>query len=306
MKKLMNNMLNLIRQWLQVMGKSLTLLAVLALLTSCDGGLFGTGDGGDTLDIDASDSGIASGNDSDANSESEEAQEPDAVGNIQPEQIPPVAFTNLLVGSDKNEPAINLFNNSTRSLGVLNEASSTSLFLAPVRPGTSSEPGTLPIGENPLDIFDTLTGQTVFSFRPLNAGVSSVTTLIARNLLDQKIDVIALRTLSVSNTPTVAQVRVVQATTFNELDAAATFTLQPSGSMPGNTEVEFLNVAASTANDAQYQTVGVGTYQLTDALNRFEPTSLSVFAGEIYTLVIINTETPVLSIQVDSDLLNQQ
>lgn len=302
----MNSMLNLIRQLLQAMGKSLTLFAVLALLTSCDGGLFGTGDGTDNLDIDASDSGIASGNDSDANSESEEAQEPDSVSGSQPEQTSSLVFDNVLVGSDRIEPTISLFNNSTRSLDVVSEASATPVFSSSIAPGTSSEPGTLFTGANLLNIVDTQTGQPVFSIQPLNAGASSVTTLIARNLIDQQVDVVALRTLSVSNTPTVAQVRLVQATLLNELDSATTFTLQPNGSLPGNTEVEFLNVAASTANEAQYRTVGAGTYQLTDALNRFEPIALTVLAGEIYTLVIINTQPPVLSIQVDSDLLEEQ
>ncbi len=302
----MNSILNLIRQLLQSMSKSLTILIILVLLTSCDGGLFGSGDGSENLDIDASDSGIASGNNSDNNSESEEAQEPDSVSGLQPEPTSSLVFDNVLVGSDRLDPIINLFNNSTRSLDVVSEANGSSIFSSSIAPGTFSEPGTLATGENQLNIVDTQTGQTVFLIEPLNAGVSSVTTLIARNLLDQQIDVVPLRTLSVSNTPSVALVRVVQAKLLNELDTAATFTLQPNGSMPGNSEIEFLNVAASTAADAQYQTVGAGTYQLIDDLNRIEPTTLSVLAGEIYTLVVINTETPVLNIQIDSDLLNEQ
>ncbi len=274
-------------------------LAALLLVSGCDGGLFGTGDGGNVIDVDAGA----------PVTELPPAQTPQMPGTPTDgtgteEQAPTVEFDNLISGQSNTAPVIALLNTSSRPLNISRELNDATLFTQAIEPGSFSEPVAISPGDNFLDVLDAQSLQRVFSIRPLNAGESSVTTLIARVLSDQTFDVVTLRTLTLSSTPTVAQVRIVQSNLLDETDTPATITLQPAGTAPGNAEVLFANVAASSASQASYQTVGAGSYQLLDSLARFQPAEITVEEGEIYTLVITSTQAPVLIVQRDTDLLD--
>ena len=274
-------------------------LAALLLVSGCDGGLFGTGDGGNVIDVDAGA----------PVTELPPAQTPQMPGTPTDgtgteDQAPTVEFDNLISGQSNTAPVIALLNTSSRPLNISRELNDATLFTQAIEPGSFSEPVAISPGDNFLDVLDAQSLQRVFSIRPLNAGESSVTTLIARVLSDQTFDVVTLRTLTLSSTPTVAQVRIVQSNLLDETDTPATITLQPAGTAPGNAEVLFANVAASSASQASYQTVGAGSYQLLDSLARFQPAEITVEEGEIYTLVITSTQAPVLIVQRDTDLLD--
>lgn len=274
-------------------------LAALLLVSGCDGGLFGTGDGGNVIDVDAGA----------PVTELPPAQTPQMPGTPTDgtgteDQAPTVEFDNLISGQSNTAPVIALLNTSSRPLNISRELNDATLFTQAIEPGSFSEPVAISPGDNFLDVLDAQSLQRVFSIRPLNAGESSVTTLIARVLSDQTFDVVTLRTLTLSSTPTVAQVRIVQSNLLDETDTPATITLQPAGTAPGNAEVLFANVAASSASQASYQTVGAGSYQLLDSLARFQPAEITVEEGEIYTLVITSLQAPVLIVQRDTDLLD--
>lgn len=274
-------------------------LAALLLVSGCDGGLFGTGDGGNVIDVDAGA----------PVTELPPAQTPQMPGTPTDgtgteDQAPTVEFDNLISGQSNTAPVIALLNTSSRPLNISRELNDATLFTQAIEPRSFSEPVAISPGDNFLDVLDAQSLQRVFSIRPLNAGESSVTTLIARVLSDQTFDVVTLRTLTLSSTPTVAQVRIVQSNLLDETDTPATITLQPAGTAPGNAEVLFANVAASSASQASYQTVGAGSYQLLDSLARFQPAEITVEEGEIYTLVITSLQAPVLIVQRDTDLLD--
>jgi len=304
---LMNKPANRHRRAAGVLTRTLIHFTALFLLAGCDGGLFGTGDGSDIVAVDASASGGQDVSepavDIPAHSpDSEQVEEGDIAG--QGAQIDFISVDNLDTGSGRNEPALTLLNVSSRPLNLISNTDNTPLLAGPVAPGNSSETLSVLLGENFLNLVDTQTQLPVFSIRPLNAGASSVTTLIARDRFNQTIDIIALKTLTVSDTPSVAQIRLVQADLLNDADTSATFILRPDGELPGDAEVSFTDVSAATASLAGYRVAGAGSYQLVDSLGRIEPVALTLSAGEVYTVVLIDTATSALLVQTDTDLFD--
>lgn len=275
----------------------LTIIAtLLSALSACDGGLFGTGDGGTIKPIPI----ITNGDSFD--------QEADGQGDTY--RVPNIAFENLLVGSTDIRPRLALINLSSRSLNIARDGDITTLFTTSTLPGERTQAVPLPLGESLLNIVDTNANQTVFTFESLNAGASSITTLVARNPLTGStanptsdkplLDIITLRTMA-SNDTEVAQVRVVQVNLLGDFDDIATMSLVPEGTQPGGSEVSFTNITASTAIEANYSPVGAGSYRLVDSMTRFEPVSVTVDAGSVYTVFIISNTHPVTVIQKDSD-----
>jgi len=290
-----------------VMTRTLFLFAALLALAGCDGGLFGTGDGSDIVELDAS----AVGDQRPAEPTpgaptASPGPEQNEAGNSVDSEEPAgsIVFDNLVAGSATEEPALSVLNVATRTLNLISETDNTLLFNEPLLSGSTSDTLTLSLGENFLDLVDAQTQLPVFSIRPLNAGAFSVTTLIARDQDNQNIDVIALTTLTVSDTPSVAQIRLVQADRLNNTDTSTTFVLRPAGEQPGDAEVSFTNVSAATASLAQYRVAGEGSYELVDSLGRIEPVELTLSAGEVYTIVLIDTATSALLVQTDTDLFD--
>ncbi|MFT5893430.1 MAG: hypothetical protein ACI8VW_000296 [bacterium] len=266
----------------------LTILA--CLLSACDGGLFGTGDG-QTIVVDTatSDSGLggdvtnasAGENDSDAITES---------------------FDNLQIGTTTTTPLINLINVSDRTIAAILDTSNSLLFAAPIASGGSTQTAQLPLGENNIILIDPDTSNELLAVRPLNVGGSTLTTLLVRGNATQVLDVVLLSSMSISLTPSLAQLRVVQANLLSNEDTAATFTLQPSGSSPGGSEVSFPDISRASASSASYQSVSPGDYSLVDSLSRIDAEPVNMQAGNIYTLIILNNPTSAILLHED-DLL---
>lgn len=267
-------------------------LALLAcVLSACDGGLFGTGDG-QNLAVDntaTADGGFGvdvanapeGDNDADATTES---------------------FDNLQVGTTTTTPLINVINVSDRAITARLDTNNNSLFAAVIAAGTFTQTAQLQLGANNLALFDPETSQELLVVRPLNVGESTLTTLIVRNHITQLLDVVLLSSMSTSLSPSVAQVRMVQANLLSNQDTAATFSLQPAGMSPGGAEVSFSDISLASANSADYQPVGPGSYLLVDSLDRIDVELVNLQAGKIYTLVIVSNPDSAILLHED-DLL---
>jgi hypothetical protein len=249
------------------------LILLACLLSSCDGGLFGTGDGQIIVDeIADSDSGV--GDDVVATP----IVDGESVSLAQP-------FENLQIGTTITAPLINVINVSDQA--ILARLDTNTLFTDLIAPATFSQVAELQLGENNLALIDPETSEELLSIRSLTVGASTLTTLIVRNTATQDLNVVLLSSMSISLTPTVAQLRIVQANLLSNEDTAATFSLLPSGNAPGSAEVSFPDISVASASSANYQSIGPGGYLLADSLGRIEMKSLTLQAGKIYTLIIL-------------------
>ena len=267
--------------------KSVLQLLALAILTctisACDGGLFGTGDGLPVV-TDNSDVSEAGG---------DVTMAPGA--DTTPTPNTPTSFDNLQVGTTTTTPLINVINVSDQAIITLLSDDTNPLFTGPIAAGTFTQTATLQLGENNLTIIDAQNADELLSISPLNVGVSSLTTLIVRSNAMRELDVVALSSSSISLTPTMAQLRVVQSILVSNTDVTATFSLQPSGDSPGAAEVNFPNISVASASSSNYQSVSPGDYLLVDSLDRINPEIVNLQAGKIYTLIIVNNpETRIL------------
>ena len=296
-------------------------LILLTLLTACDGGIFGTGDGSNDADIvgvDASDSGPSNtGDDNDGTEntsmgteEESEAESPET--STDDIEAPRAAFENLLVGSNTDTPQVTLLNNSSLELNISLSTSSELLFPDNIAPGQTSALTLLPSVETELVLIDSVDATALSVLSPLNLGAFSVTTLIARDQLELSeqtetasvlppVELVALASNTIAPDNSTATIRLLQVYPLDNNDTAAAMILTPAGSNPGATNVALGTIsAASLGQDSTYQTINAGDYQLVDALARFAPVSLSIEAGVVYSLLISGRDSPVITLLEDS------
>ncbi len=279
---------------------------ILILLSACDGGIFGTGD---STTIDAT--GPIS-NEGPPGATPDNSMTPEAPGSNETDPADTSSqsmFQNLLTGGDNNQPLITVVNASSNRINATVADQSTPLFDTPVTTGSISNTVTLSTDTRALQIFSTEPSSTSVTFEPLDLAASSITTFIARDSVSlmstTELGVIALRTLRIAPDETVAHVRVIQANMLGNIDRATTFTLVPQGVNPGSNEVQFTDVSASITPSDDYTSVNAGTYVLTDTLARFTPVPITVIAGEMYTIILIDTVSPVAVLQNDSAAAGQ-
>ena len=293
----------------------LLFICLVVLLSACDGGLFGTGDGSNTIQVETgADSNAPDSNtqdpDPDSNPSTDPATDPvENPGTGDGDSTPPAtqtpedsSFENLQAGTDSTTPGIHLINVSDRSISVFNESNGSNVFPNPIPPGSVSDAAAIQLGENNLVVTDTTNDTVIANIRPLNAGASTLTTLIVRNTTGESLDVVKLSSISISLAPTVAQVRVIQANLLGTSDTEATFMLLPFGENPGGSAVLFNNINSSSASEATYQYATPGGYRLVDSLGRFDAVPLNVSAGKIYTLIIQEGATPPILVHEDDQL----
>lgn len=262
----------------------LALLILLACTVSaCDGGLFGTGDGDTTVVVDSS----GSFGEGDAHSGSTTQ-----------------SFENLQIGTNTTAPLIHVINVSDQTISARLDANSAELFTRPITAGTSTQASQLQLGENRLAIIDPNTSEELLAIHPLNVAASTLTTLVVRNNADQGLDIVPLRSMSISFTPTVAQLRLLQADLIADEDTPATFSLQPNGSSPGGSQISYPDLSVASSVSASYQSVSPGEYLLVDSLGRIDTETLNLQAGKIYTLIV--TDRPEAAIILHEDTLLTQ
>lgn len=266
------------------------------LLSSCDGGLFGTGDGHNN-DM------MIEGTNSDNNGNP--TQNPDMITggtDTEADSQNTSDFSNLLPGSQISTPQLRVINLSNVELTInANDVASATFGTI----STGEDSGRIDIPDGVSSLFFSINSEDVPStlvqtFTSFNVAQFTLTTVIVRGTNDTTVDVIPLVTRATSTSPDTALVRLVQA---NELgDAARSTTISLIAVEPTNSgsNVSFPDLSY-TSTSTEYNDVIPGSYALTDSANRFSDENINIEAGEVYTLIISKANAPVLRVIVDSD-----
>lgn len=309
----------------QALCKTLNVLRVLSLailtslvLSGCDGGIFGTGDGTDS-DLGPIDSSVSttepptnplapagetpeSGNGSDSpesEAEAEEAAETQdsaatlSFSNTQSAgldqsilQLPALKVINLL-----NQPIV-ASTTTGNSINVSAQSSSTYL--------------TANTGQNRIDFSTLDSGIAVAAIDPLNASDDSITTVLITpspfSTEPQDANVSALNTQAAAAAPGMAQVRLVLATRPDPAIEQAPFTLRSDGAESAGADIVFTDFFNNEQPLENYSLANAGTYQLVPDDASFAPQPIELLPDQVYTLVITgNAQLPVF-IELDSRL----
>jgi len=264
-----------------------TLLCMTLMLGACDGGLFGTGDGGPIIPVDAGAPPSTGG---------DPAASPTAPGSGV--DVGPQNFENLDISTEETAALVNVLNYSSIDLVVrvdtsdvdseVISANSNSVAIA-LAPETSS-----------LSLVDS-NDRVVAEFQPFTAASRSLSTIVVRED-DNGINAIAARSTANTDDAAIANVRIIQVGSLGDRTLAASLSLQPTGTNPGPAEVILSDISFNTNAITDYVSAGSGDYILTDSLSRFEPVNINLEGGEVYSILLTgNTETGVIVIS-DSEL----
>lgn len=291
------------------LSKACLSLVVLLAVVGCDGGLFGTGDGSDIVEPVGGSAPVT-----DVQPEAPVVGSPnspaDPSAGADNASATNDRLENLLASSNNPLAIVSLINSSSQVLNIVGTDAATPLHNTAIEIGAVSEQIQISEDLSMLSIVSQQETEILFSYSSIDLAPSSVTTLIAFDIpqpaantqIVPSLGVIALRTLTISPDPTVASVRIVQASQLGDSDDIATLTLEPSGLNPGSGEVAFDSISLNNAPLSTYMPVNEGMYRLRDSRDRFEPIPVSFSAGRIYTLVVSGFTIPSLIIAIDSDV----
>jgi hypothetical protein len=265
-------------------------------LSSCDGGLFGTGDGhnNDMMIDGIGDTNSDNMNENPGTTTGGTDVEGDNQGNID--------FDNLTPSSQISTPQLRVINLSDAELSIsANELNSTAL--STVATGDDSGRIDLPLGVNSLFFsINTENAQTevIQTFSRFNVADFTLTTVIVRGSSDTNVDVIPLVTRAISTSPDTALARLVQTNELGDATRATAISLIAVAPINSGSDVSFPALSYESVA-TEYSDVLPGSYTLTDPDNRFVNENITIEAGKVYTIVINKASTPALRVIVDSD-----
>lgn len=312
------------------------LLLLLSFLSACGGGIFGTGDGGDIQEIDASDDtgedGLDENTDGVDDSEIDQSpntgeqgegsgtEEADGEGESEgeSEQIPgdiPSAATTLSFSNntpsgldplDNNVPALKVINLTEFDLSAVSELVDN-IDPAVVEVSSQSTSGFLSvnIGESTINVFNQDSGEELVNLEPLNASEDSLTSLIiAQNdetapPTDSALTATAVDTRAVSASSSMAEVRVIYIVE-SDLESIPEITLSPVADNPNGSSVVLYNRQIAEENITTYELVNSGSYALNTSDNSFSQQLITAEAGSVFTLVITGQSLTPVYVEVDS------
>ncbi|MBX2837511.1 MAG: DUF4397 domain-containing protein [Gammaproteobacteria bacterium] len=296
------------------------------VLIGCDGGIFGTGDGGieegsmpENGGSDISDSGTTSGaGDSDTTGGSDGSDGTDAgagggtdggtdagTSDGSSATTPqPIAFTNDLVATSRTDALITIVNVSTINTSVLElDTQGLPSTLALVPTNTSTDHFSLdPAQSHQIDYLnaDSSTTDVFFTLSPVLVSAGTVSTFIVRGNAE-RYEVLPLATETTANDATLARIRLIFAANIDNPDAAGNIRLGSSGTNPGGGEHTFTGISYNNPI-GNYIELPAGDYELSDSASRFEIQPISFTGGTSTTIIVTdNLETPLL-IEDDSTI----
>jgi len=279
------------------------------LLTACDGGIFGTGDGDPIDPISGSGDGSTSSTQTPGTSDTTgdttgdttsgtdgmtggmaDGSTTEAMG---ADTSSTIAFQNMQPGGSSSTPRLRVLNVSTGNVSIA--ANEVNNFIVN---GLAPEQDTgllnIPIDTSSLLVIDTTnTGDPNFFhvFDPFDAAAFSVTTVIVRDQIADGSGVLALSSQTESNSMDTALVRLVQANTLGDATATATITLFSAAQNSSGSDVSFEGLSYEQGA-TEYTVVIPGSYTLSDGNSRFADTDFTIESGRVYTVVIVSPTAP--------------
>lgn len=279
--------------------KHLSLCALILPLAACDGGLFGTGDGGPIVPVNSGTPATTGGDTVGGEGGSDPSATPTAPGGNM-DTTDQTNFENLDVSTRETEALVNVLNYSSSSLVVRVDTANTDSEV--IAAGTNSPALRIAPDTRVLSLIDS-DNVTVFTFDPFTTAAQSLSTIIIRES-DTGIRVNAVRSEVATDDPAVAKVRVFQIGDLGDASRTGNISLQADGTNPGSTDVVFTGLDFNLNAVTDYVIAGSGDYVLTDTLDRFSPVPVTLEGGSVYTILLTGrAESAVLVIR-DSDLAN--
>lgn len=294
--------------------QSLILLLIAFYISGCDGGLFGTGDGTETLDINTpptADGTGAEGGAEGAGGAIENPPESTPAPDTTPEDSGvTIEFENLEPsGLATPTPLLTLINPGTTDISVaINAADAQSVVN--VASGEKVSSIALSLMDNTVTISNTV-ASTLATISPLTTASSTLTTIVVRDPVtvdastasqNDSSSILITSTRARSTAPELSLIRLIQVAPLDSTNQSATFTLSPDIMNPGTSEIVFNNVDALRNPVTSYQLTGAGQYLLNDSLNRFPPIVVLLESNEVYTLLLNNLTNPSVQVVEDSDI----
>ena len=266
------------------------------LLASCDGGLFGTGDGHNNN--------VMVNNEAGANTDATTGTTTGGEATSDTMGVTDgstAAFDNMQPGGQSAAPQMRVLNLTQINVQVSVNGNAFISDLAPERDSGRVE---LPVDATQLLFTDITTtsedGQTAFhTIEPFNAAEFSISTIILRRQVDDSVGVITLTTQAEATDSTTALARLVQTATLGDVNRSSTITLVATEPNNSGSDVDFDGLSFDT-QATQYANILPGSYTLTDADNRFTSENITIEAGRVYTVVINRSTAPVLRVIDDS------
>ena len=286
----------------------LAVVCLSLLLASCDGGLFGTGDGtNNNIMIDgeagATNGDMETGGNTGTSTGATDGETTADSASSQNDSNPTTeAFDNMQPSGQIAAPQIRVVNLTQINVQV---SVHDKVAISELQPGQDSGRVELPVDATQLLFANaaTLSADDSVAFhtiKPFNAAEFSITTIIMRRSdVSGNIGVITLTTQSESTDPTTAIVRLVQTATLGDVSGSSTITLEATEPNGSGSDVSFEGLSYEVQTTG-YVDVLPGSYTLTDTDSRFASESITIEAGHVYTIVINSDTTPVLRVIDDS------
>lgn len=120
----------------------------------------------------------------------------------------------------------------------------------------------------------------------LTTSEGTLTTLVIRET-SSGIDLLPLATDTSTSNNALSKVRVIHAVMHS--NSGSSFVLSSAGDNPGGTETQFEPVSFALP-ESGYLEIAAGDYDLVDAANQIATRRYSFEAGQVYTIVLINTD----------------
>jgi len=204
---------------------------------------------------------------------------------------PPVvidSFINTVPVPDRLTAGLSLLNATTRTLNAFETSvEPETLLFAPAGVAPQMPSNTVDITNNntSISIVDaTNVARSLVSYTEFNVEPSTLTSIVVREFEDQ-ISVVSLITETSTSDPMLTRVRVVQAGALDNASATANVLLLSAGDNPGGMESTLGPISFSDAQ-TDYMEISAGQYSISDELNRFESTLLSLDGGNVYTIIL--------------------
>lgn len=306
------------------------ILALVSLLSACDGGLFGTGSG-DIIDADSVDGVSMNGEipeqapdesddsgidqtpeevNEETDQEEGQAGEAESEGDVLQSVTVTLSFSNNTpsgLGSEAEDiPALKIINLTELDLSASSD-STESIEVASVSAIAQSTSSLLPvvIGESAVNVTGEAQNEILISLDPLNASEDSLTTLIvapdeqANSPSDAAFRAVAVDTRAVSTSEAVAEIRVVNIANSNA-NSVPEIVLMPVGDNPNGSSVVLYNSQTAQENLTTYELVGAGDYAISTSDNSFSQQLITADPGSVLTLVITGQPLTPVYIELDS------
>lgn len=281
----------------------LSTLLMASVVGGCDGGLFGTGDGNDTVMVtDAA--GSTEQPDTPTTTPATDSNAP--VTGINPEA--PQDVNMVLSFSNTESSGLNASNTQLPALKIVNllDEPVTATLEGGNSITASAQASSSLLGVNTGEsrvLFSNIDTQVAL-IDPLSAAMDSITTVLISTQQSgaqtPDLSVFTLSTRAVVSAPGMAQVRLVLAPASEQAMTQPTFTLQSDNSQSAGADVVFTDFFNEQGPLASYSLANAGGYQLMSADNAFPAQRIELLPDQVYTLIITgNTQIPVF-IEIDS------